>query len=145
MVRLLPTSLHIILFKPSIQGHSKLLGLLWTRALQNYFNTASPPIPVTTIAVHPGGADTFSHKARFPGVTKFFYRLAIPGPVIGAYNPVFAAAGKHVGDNKTLYQGAYLESQPTGKLTQPSADAMNTQLGTELWETTERFLAKIGV
>jgi len=126
-------------------GHSKLLGLLWTRSLQNYFNTASPPIPITAIAVHPGGVDTFSHKARFPGVTKFFYRLAIPGPEIGAYNSAFAAAGKRIRGDKTSYQGAYLESQPTGKLTEPSVDAMNAQLGTELWETTEQFLAKIGV
>ena len=118
--------------------------ILWTKSLQRRLNEDSSA-PITVIAIHPGGVDTFSHKWPFPRLMGLLVGLAIAKPDVGAYNSVFAAAGKKVRDHKITYQGAYLESQPTGRIAKPSPAALNEELGEKLWERTIEFLAQIGI
>lgn len=118
--------------------------ILWTKSLQRRLNE-DKSAPITAIAIHPGGVDTFSHTWPFPRLMGLLVGLAIAKPEVGAYNSVFAAAGKRVRDNKAIYQGAYLESQPTGKIAKPSQAALNEELGERLWKTTNEFLTQIGL
>ncbi|PFH46797.1 hypothetical protein AMATHDRAFT_43362 [Amanita thiersii Skay4041] len=46
-------------------GHSKLMNVLFTRSLQKRFDEATPPVPITVIAAHPGGVDTYSQDWYF--------------------------------------------------------------------------------
>jgi len=64
---------------------------------------------------------------------------------VGAYNSVFAAAGSRVAEQKQVYEGAYLESQPTGRIAAPHKVTLQEELGDNLWKITEGFLGKIGV
>ncbi|KAF8970385.1 NAD-P-binding protein [Flammula alnicola] len=120
-------------------AHSKLMLALWTKTIQKHFNS-DPSAPITVIAVHPGGVDTFTHKWLFPRFFKWLVGLAIAQPDVGAYNSAFAAAGRRVRDDKKAYQGAYLESQPTGRIAAPNKAVLNEELGDCLWKTTETFL-----
>lgn len=71
--------------------------------------------------------------------------MAISTTDVGAYASVFAAAGRKVGDNRQVYQGAYLESKPTGNIVKPHKAALDEGLGDRLWATTVKFLGQIGV
>lgn len=64
---------------------------------------------------------------------------------MGAYTSVFAAAAKKVRDNRKTYEGAYLESKPTGRIATPHPQALDQALGEQLWQLTTRFLGDIGV
>ncbi|KAH9477403.1 Short-chain dehydrogenase [Psilocybe cubensis] len=128
----------------SIHSYSKLIMSLWTKSLHRRLN-ADKTAPITVIAVHPGGVDTFSHNWPLPKITGFLARLAISTTDVGAYTSVFAAAGKKVADNKQVYQGAYLENKPTGKIAEPYKAVLDEALGDQLWETTVKFLGNIGV
>lgn len=97
------------------------------------------------IAIHPGGVDTFSHTWPFPRLWRFVVGLAISDIEHGAYNSVFAAAGKKVKEDKEQYTGAYLESKPTGRIATPSAAAQDTDLADRLWDTTNKYLASLGL
>ncbi|KAE9398046.1 NAD(P)-binding protein [Gymnopus androsaceus JB14] len=126
-------------------AHSKLLDILWTRALQKHFDTASPPIPITAIAIHPGGVDTFSHNWPLPWLWKPIVGLAINDTEHGSYTSVFAAASKVVRDEKEKYRGAYLESNPVGEIREPSAIARDDKLADDLWRLTESILETLHV
>ncbi|KAG6905533.1 hypothetical protein DXG01_002193 [Tephrocybe rancida] len=117
---------------------SKFMILLWTRTLQK--RVQDSPAPITVIAVHPGGVDTFTQNWPFPAFSKWLVSLAIADPVHGAYNSVFAAAAKKIADDKERYYGAYLESSPTGRLTEVNKLLQNEELGAQLWDITEKFL-----
>jgi hypothetical protein len=49
-----------------MSGHSRLLVNLWTKSFQRQFFSADPPVPITFIAIHRGGVDTFSSTWPFP-------------------------------------------------------------------------------
>lgn len=117
---------------------------LWTKTLQRRLN-ADATAPITAISVHPGGVDTYSHNWVFPKLMGLLVRLAISTTDVGAYTSVFAAAGKKVADNRQAYQGAYLESKPTGNIAKPHKAVLDEALGDKLWETTVKFLGEIGV
>ncbi|KAJ3740695.1 hypothetical protein EV360DRAFT_97881 [Lentinula raphanica] len=127
------------------QPHSKLLDILWTRALQKQFNSASPPIPVVAMAIHPGGVDTFSQNWPLPWFWKPIVALAINNPEHGSYTSVFAAAAKIVRDEKEKYKGVYLDNKPVGRIDVPSKAARDDQLADDLWSLTERLLREVGV
>ncbi|TFK39296.1 NAD-P-binding protein [Crucibulum laeve] len=122
-------------------AHSKLLILLWTSSLQAHLTANNSNI--TCIALHPGGVDTFSQRWPLPALSQHLVRLAIADPVVGAYNSVFAAAGKKVREDRETYKGAYLESQPTGRLVQLDEKVGEGKKG-DLWKLTESFLEGIG-
>ncbi|KDR76489.1 hypothetical protein GALMADRAFT_246863 [Galerina marginata CBS 339.88] len=125
-------------------GHSKLMQILWTKGLQRRLNDDASA-PITAIAVHPGGVDTYSHQWVFPRLFGWLVGLVIAQTEVGAYNSAFAAAGKKIRDNRVAYQGVYLESQPTGKFVTPSKAALNEELGERLWKTTTKLLEQVGV
>ncbi|KAF9486203.1 NAD-P-binding protein [Pholiota conissans] len=125
-------------------AHSKLMMSLWSRTLQRQLDSDTTA-PITVIALHPGGVDTFSHKWIFPRFFHFLVGLAIAAPEVGAYNSVFAAAGKRVRESKAAYHGVYLESHPTGRIAKPSKSVLDDKLAERLRETTDIFLERIGV
>ena len=96
-------------------AHSKLAMILWTKSLQRRLN-AEVSAPITVISVHPGGVDTFTHSWPFPRFFKWFVGMTIASPEVGAYNSAFAAAGSRVAQQRQVYEGVYLESQPTGRI-----------------------------
>lgn len=116
---------------------------LWTRTLQRQVD--NPTAPITVIAVHPGGVDTFSHKYAFLRFFQRLVRLAIAQPEVGAYNSVFAAAGKRIKENRSAYKGVYLQSKPTGTIAAPHKGILDDDLGERLQKTTDRFLEDIGL
>ncbi|KAF5390058.1 hypothetical protein D9757_003775 [Collybiopsis confluens] len=127
-------------------SHSKLLDILWTRALQKHFDTASPqPIPILAMAVHPGGVDTFSHN-WFPS---WFWtplvRLSTNSPEVGSYTSVFAAGANLVREERDKYKGVYLFYRPVGTITAPSAMASDDKLADDLWALTNSVLDKLRV
>ncbi|KAH0581772.1 hypothetical protein H2248_011454 [Termitomyces sp. 'cryptogamus'] len=124
---------------------SKFIVLLWSITLQKRILAASLATPITVIAIHPGGVDTFTQDWPFPTFSKWLVGLAIADPVHGAYNSVFAAASKMVAGNKERYRGMYLESSPTGRIAQVSKSLQNEQLGTQLWGITEKLLEDLGL
>ncbi|RDB16046.1 hypothetical protein Hypma_003421 [Hypsizygus marmoreus] len=128
-------------------GHSKFLDILWTKTLQKRLDAASPPIPITAIAIHPGGVDTFTHRWVFPRFFGWLVGLFVADVEHGAYTSVFAAAGKGVRERREVYGGMYLESKPVGRIARTRTDGRveDERLGREMWETTERFLEGIGV
>ncbi|KAG6811832.1 hypothetical protein H0H92_005629 [Tricholoma furcatifolium] len=126
-------------------GLTKLMDLLWTMTLQERLSNTYPSAPITVIAVHPGGVDTFTHNWPFPSFFKWLAGLAIADTVRGSYNSVFAAASKKVAGEKDKYRGAYLESSPTGRITEVGKSFQKEELRNQLWETTEGFLRDLGL
>lgn len=61
----------------------------------------------------------------------------------GADTSVFAAASPLVRANPENYKGMYLV--PVGKVQAPCKDAMNPQHAKDLWETSEKQLAVLGL
>ncbi|KAG6840994.1 hypothetical protein C0991_002774 [Blastosporella zonata] len=119
---------------------SKFMILLWTITLQKRILAAESLAPITVIAIHPGGVDTFTQNWPFPAFSKWLVGLAIADPVHGAYNSVFASASKDVAADKVKYRGVYLESSPTGRITEVGKSLQNEELGAQLWDITEKFL-----
>ena len=111
----------------------------WTRCLQMQFDTADPPIPITTIAVHPGLVNTTWLK-MFPQPFRWLIGVATLKPERGSYNPVFAAASKQVATNKEKYKGAYLQAHPVGEIGKLGEVVLNDGRAQALWATTEKFL-----
>ncbi|THV02625.1 NAD-P-binding protein [Dendrothele bispora CBS 962.96] len=125
--------------------HSKLLNIPWSRSLQHRFDKADPtPIPITVIAIHPGGVDTFSHRWPLPWLWKPIVGLAINSPEMGAYTSVFAAASKKVREEKERgkYRAAYLESHPPGHFAKPKKEALDEKVAEDLWRLTEEYLKR---
>jgi len=118
--------------------------MLWSKTLQSHLDS-DPNAPITVISVHPGGVNTFTDNWPFSRFFKWLVGLAVSTPTVGAYTPVFAAAGKAVLENKEMYQGAYLESKPTGRIAQPGKAALDTDLANQLSATTESLLKQIGI
>ena len=72
----------------------------------------------------------------------FIANAFFTSPEKGAYSTVFAAASPAVREDPK-YKGAYIV--PPGKLGSVYAPCDNPELGKELYETTEKILADIGV
>ncbi|KAL0562901.1 hypothetical protein V5O48_019177, partial [Marasmius crinis-equi] len=106
---------------------------------------ADPAVPITVIAIHPGGADTFTDTWPLPWLMKPLVRLAIKSPERGAYTSVFAAAGKAVKEDRDKYKGVYLESSPVGRIAKPSAEATSETAGEKLYTLTQKLLSGIGL
>lgn len=73
----------------------------------------------------------------------FLMRYLLPPVSRSGDASVFAAASPEVRKRAGEFKGAYL--MPVGKITPPSADAQNPQLARELWETSEKQLAALGL
>ena len=73
----------------------------------------------------------------------FLMRFLLPPVSQSGDASVFAAASPEVRKRAEEFKGAYL--MPVGKITKPSADAQNPQLARDLWETSEKQLAALGL
>ncbi|KAG1853330.1 hypothetical protein C8R48DRAFT_675973 [Suillus tomentosus] len=120
---------------------SKLMNILYASELQRHLTAVGSPI--TVIAIHPGGVDTFSHKSNFKFIVKPLVSLFFVRQDQGAYTSVFAAASEEVAKQREKYKGMYLT--PTGKLTEPTKVARDEGLAKELWDTVDRFLEEKGI
>ncbi|KAH9928811.1 NAD-P-binding protein [Fomitopsis serialis] len=144
---------------------SKYMGVLHVKELQRRLDAEEVPIIVT--AVHPGivntgdtilylglsekcslhdsdGVQNFAHSAgtfKAP-VYAFIANAFFTSPEKGAYSTVFAAAAPAVRED-VKYKGGYIV--PPGKLGSVYSPTEDPELGKELWETTEKILADIGV
>ena len=126
----------------SLAAFTKLLAIWWTCSLQKQFDSANPPIPVTTIAVHPGIVNTTWLK-MFPQPFRWLIGLPMMKPARGSYNSVFAAAAKQVAMNKDKYKGVYLQAHPIGEIRKLGVDVVDDERAKQLWDTTENFLRSI--
>jgi hypothetical protein len=64
-------------------------------------------------------------------------------PDKGAYTSVIAAASRDIKKRPDAYKGAFLD--PVGRFYSLEMTVSNWELGPELWDTTETFLASIGL
>ncbi|TFY67546.1 hypothetical protein EVJ58_g1568 [Rhodofomes roseus] len=126
---------------------TKYMGVLHVKELQKRLNAEGAPIIVT--AVHPGivNTDGVQNFANSSGTFKaplysFIANAFFTSPEKGAYSTVFAAAAPEIREDP-MYKGGYIV--PPGKLGSVYPPTEDPELGKELWETTEKILADIGV
>ena len=118
-------------------GHSKLANILFTRELAKRYPK------IKSVAVHPGPTDTglaipFNNANSWwaPPVYRFLTFLVVQTPEKGALNQIWAATSK---EPKT---GLYYV--PVAKEGRGSSYANDEKLARELWDWTEKELAKHG-
>ncbi|KAK0445127.1 hypothetical protein EV421DRAFT_1937426 [Armillaria borealis] len=123
-------------------AHSKLLVILWTKSLQKQLDVSQPPIPITTISLHPGSVDTFTHKWPLAPLWKLLVAPVVTDMDRGSYTSFFAAAGKDIRDNRDKYKGVYLEDNPT-RIANPSKVGRDDNLAQRLWTITVDFFSRL--
>ncbi|CAA7264412.1 unnamed protein product [Cyclocybe aegerita] len=124
-------------------GHSKLMFTMWSKTLQEQLNSSTSSI--TVISLHPGGVDTFSQKLPFPSFFAWVFGFFTVPPSVGAWTPVFAAAGKRIAENRGKYAGQYLEEFPTGTIKEVHSAVVDQRRRAVLERVTEGFLERIGI
>ncbi|CAK7235471.1 hypothetical protein SCUCBS95973_009281 [Sporothrix curviconia] len=121
-------------------GQSKLANIVYARELARRFPN------ITSVSIHPGVVETslvsglgFTKK-MFVYVSNALIGEPIVSPEEGAYNQVWAAAAAKKSE---LVNGAVY--YPVGKMSNSDLDkaAQDPALATELWDYTNRELAKI--
>ncbi|KAF9027191.1 NAD(P)-binding protein [Hymenopellis radicata] len=123
-------------------AHSKLLIILWTKALQDHLSSSN----ITAIAIHPGGVNTFG--ASFPFFLRPLLIWVLADAEHGAYNSVFAAAGKEVKEDRERFRGVYVEPTLVGKqpaVREPAKMALDEGLRKDLWEKTLGYTQRVGL
>ncbi|KZP08218.1 hypothetical protein FIBSPDRAFT_874804 [Athelia psychrophila] len=129
-----------------LYGYGKLANILFSKQLQQRLDAGGVPIIVTSI--HPGifltdGARTAIAKWKMGGFLVFIFGYLLAPVETSSYQSAFAAASPEVRKRAGEYKGAYLT--PVGKISQPTADARNPQLALDLWATSEKQLAILGL
>ncbi|KAI0804590.1 NAD-P-binding protein [Irpex lacteus] len=119
---------------------TKLANVLYAKELQRRLSNDGHNI--TVMSLHPGNVNTFSHVSPYPRITEILMRLLFLSPDVGSYTSVFAAASPDV-DGDERYKGGYL--RPIARLEEASAQANDPILARELWETTEKVIAELGL
>ncbi|OCH93974.1 NAD-P-binding protein [Obba rivulosa] len=129
-------------------GMSKLANILFIKELQKRLDAENTPI--IALSLHPGGVNTDGAQKSVENANIVVRGLfaALKGVIFrsaseGAYTSVFAAASPAVRAEPEKYKGAYLV--PVAQVGQPSADARDPALAAELWATTEKVLADLGI
>ncbi|KZP08217.1 NAD(P)-binding protein [Athelia psychrophila] len=136
-------------FKDSPQvlyGYGKLANILFSKQLQQRLDAEG--VPIIVISIHPGafitdGAHTVIGRWPMSGAILFIFGLLFTPVERSGYNSAFAAASPEVRARAAEYKGAYL--MPVGKISEPSADARNPQLALDLWATSEKQVAALGL
>ncbi|KAE9397759.1 NAD(P)-binding protein [Gymnopus androsaceus JB14] len=125
--------------------HTKLLIILWSRALQKHLNTSPSTQHITAITLDPGSVDTFSKYSQLSWLWQPLLRLIMSAPDLehGTYPMAFAAAGKAIGKDREKYAGAYVNEKC--ELGTSSKDGMNEKLAGELWELVEKIVTDMGI
>ncbi|KZP08215.1 NAD(P)-binding protein [Athelia psychrophila] len=129
-----------------LYGYTKLANILFSKQLQQRLDAES--VPIIVISLHPGVFLTDGFQAAIKtwpmsGAISFLARLLFQPVERSGYNSAFVAASPDVRARAAEFKGAYIV--PIGKIAKPSADARKPQLALELWETSEKQLAAIGL
>ncbi|KZP16063.1 NAD(P)-binding protein [Athelia psychrophila] len=130
----------------TLYGYTKLANILFSKQLQHRLDADS--IPIVVMSVHPGNfvtdsARTVVGKWPMSGVVLFILGYLFTPVERSGYASAFAAASANVRVRAAEFQGAYI--LPVGKIAKPSADARNPQLALDLWATSEKQLAALGL
>lgn len=99
-----------------------------------------PCFPWMLIKPRTDGAQHFFKTMPLRTVWIRILRLFTVTPDQGARTSLFAAASPTVRANPGAHKGAYVV--PYGKVEQPNANARNSQLAKDLWESSEVALAE---
>ncbi|KAF7977330.1 hypothetical protein HWV62_4109 [Athelia sp. TMB] len=132
--------------KWTLLGYTKLANILHAKELQKRLDAQGSSIIVT--AIHPGMVMSEGAHAVFSAfplgsiLVQLFSLFTTPTAQAGDPS-VFAAAAPAVRAHADAYKGAYLV--PVGKISTPSPDAMIARLAQELWATSEKQLAVLGL
>ena len=134
-------------------ARSKLANILFTKKLQQRLN--SEDVPITALAVHPGWVFTEGltrdPSLRIPllgPLLRIIFRLTFLRSDQGAYSTVFCAASPAVREQRERYQGVYVAPDACfgGAISAPPTSlAESTELAEELWATTEKIVADMGL
>ncbi|KAF9071810.1 NAD-P-binding protein [Rhodocollybia butyracea] len=132
-------------------GHTKVLIILWTKALHTYLNSpsTSSALPgterITAMALDPGSVDTFSVRWPLPWLWRPFVRLVMTAPnlEVGTHPMAFAAAGKKIRDGKEAYGGRFLNER--FKIAKPSRNARSEKISADLWTLLEKIKKDMGL
>ncbi|KZP08212.1 NAD-binding protein [Athelia psychrophila] len=130
----------------TLYGYTKLANILYSKQLQQRLDADGVPIIVTSL--HPGafmtdGARTVVGAFPMGGFLVFVASYLFAPVATSGFQSAFAAASPEVRKHAAEYKGAYLV--PVGKISQPTADARNPQLALDLWATSEKQLAALGL
>ncbi|KAF5318614.1 hypothetical protein D9619_010976 [Psilocybe cf. subviscida] len=117
---------------------SKLLNVLAIKAFQKSLDADGHSI--LCISVHPGAINTFSDRYLLTRILAPIVNLFFRTPAQGAWNSLFAAASPIVRSQPNRFKGAYLV--PVGKPGFLSINATKEVLQDEVWDTTQKMLAK---
>ncbi|PCH41725.1 NAD(P)-binding protein [Wolfiporia cocos MD-104 SS10] len=127
---------------------TKFMGMLYVKELQRRFDTEG--VPIVVLGVHPGvvnteGVQAYAHSVGpiLSPIYTFIANTFFTSPSKGAYSTAFAAAAPIVRTQAEEYRGAYIV--PPGKIGKASRRVEDRELAKELWDTTERTLADIGL
>ncbi|KAF7977327.1 hypothetical protein HWV62_4103 [Athelia sp. TMB] len=132
--------------KWTLYGHTKLANILHAKELQRRLDAQGARIIVT--AIHPGmvmseGADVLLRTLPLGALIVKILPLFTTPLERGGDPSVFAAAAPAVRARADEFRGAYL--LPVGKIALPSKDARDERLAGELWATSEKQLAALGL
>ncbi|KAJ3854179.1 hypothetical protein EV368DRAFT_37402 [Lentinula lateritia] len=125
-------------------AHTKLLIIIWARALHKHFNSLSSITPeasrITVMSLNPGNVDTFSNRWPLPWLWRPLVRMLMTAPNVdvGVYPMVFAAAGKTIHEDREKYTGAYISEKRD--VVDPSSDARSDKLAEELWALLQKIM-----
>ncbi|KAF8828094.1 hypothetical protein HHX47_DHR4000991 [Lentinula edodes] len=125
-------------------AHTKLLIIIWARALHKHLNSLSSITPgasrIIVMSLNPGNVDTFSNRWPLPWLWRPLVRMLMTAPNvdIGVYPMVFAAAGKTVREDREKYTGAYMSEKRD--VVDPSNNARSDKLAEELWTLLQKIM-----
>jgi len=136
-------------FKDSVMAHygyTKLANILYSRQLQQRLDADG--VPIVVISLHPGifmteGAHTFLGALPMGRLLVFVASFVFSPVETSSYQSAFAAASPEVRKRAAEFKGAYLK--PVGKISKPSVYARDPQLALDLWATSEKQLAALGL
>ncbi|KAJ3917227.1 hypothetical protein F5877DRAFT_45021 [Lentinula edodes] len=125
-------------------AHTKLLIIIWARALHKHLNSLSSITPgasrITVMSLNPGNIDTFSNRWPLPWLWRPLVRMLMTAPNVdvGVYPMVFAAAGKTIHEDREKYTGAYMSEKRD--VVDPSSNARSDKLAEELWTLLQKIM-----
>lgn len=121
-------------------GRSKLANILFAKSLSSDIERRDANARVVSTAVHPGVVRTEllrgvgqTHPIAAPIMNVFFEAVKI-SPYKGAITPLYAATAASMEEGR----GAYFV--PYAKRETPSKQALNEELGAELWRFSEEIV-----
>ncbi|KZT31947.1 NAD(P)-binding protein [Sistotremastrum suecicum HHB10207 ss-3] len=128
-------------------GYTKLMNILHMNELQRRLDAENSSI--ICISLHPGSVSTpgalegIKDSLPFPSFFQTLVSLIFKTSSTGALTSAFAAGSPVIRQEPAKYKAAYLV--PYGKLGEKRPEAKSEALAKDLWNTTEKFVAEIGL